>query len=124
MLSLVLDIYQGTEEAEFEIKLRNIGTKTWAQDSKLLVDDSSDIHIDDIILSQQEPNEEKSYKITLKNLENYLVGEYKILFHFCSGGRIYGDKIIATIKIKKIINEIIEIEECVDEISEFKETNK
>ena len=114
ILNLVFDIDEGTEEFKFEINLRNIGSKAWGQESKLIVDDSSDVHIDDVILNQQKPNEEKSYMITLENLNNYPVGEYKILFYFCSGGRIYGDEIVATIKKKEKINKIIEIKECTD----------
>ena len=115
-------IYQGTEETNFEIYLRNIGTKTWAQDSKLLVDPSSKCKTYDVILAPQKPDEERSYKIIVKDLKNYIAGDYKIVFNFWSGGRIYGEKIVAIIRIKEKDNKKNEIDENIDKINEFRET--
>ena len=68
---LIVNIYQGTEEANFEINLRNIGKKAWAKDSKLLVDLSSECKTNDVILKPQKPDEERVYKINVKDLKNY-----------------------------------------------------
>ena len=115
-------IYQGSEEAKFDIYIRNIGSKTWAQDSKLIIDESSNCITDEIVLAPQKPNEERNYKITVKHLQNYPAGEYKVIFLFWSGGKIHGEKIIALIKIKEKDNTTKEIDENIAKIQEFRET--
>ena len=115
-------IYQGTDVAEFEIYLKNNGAKIWAENSKLIIDKSSDCHSDEIILAQQKPNEERSYKIIVKDLSNYPVGEYKAVFSFWSGGKIYGEKITAIVKIIEKKKKKSEIDEYMDKIQEFRDT--
>jgi hypothetical protein len=116
-------IYEGTEEAQFEIFLKNNGNKTWAPDSKLINDPDSSFVTDVILLAQQKPNEERSYKITVKNLGKYPDNDYKIIFHFYSGGKIHGEKITALVQIKeKDKDKKSEVEEYNDKIKEFRET--
>ena len=113
-------IYVGTDEAKFEIYLRNIGDKPWANDSTLKIDKSSDCTTDEIKLEPQKPNEERSYKIIVKDLKNYPAGDYKIIFLFWSGGKINGEKIVAIIKIKEKDDEKNEIEENIGKIKDFR----
>jgi hypothetical protein len=115
-------IYEGTEEVQFEIFLKNNGNKTWANDSKLIIDPSSSFVTDVVLLAQQKPNEERSYKITIKNLGKYPDGEHKVIFLFYCGGKIRGEKITALVKIREKDNKKSEIEEYSDKISEFRET--
>ena len=122
--NLSVNMYQGTEETNFEINLKNIGAKTWAKDSKLLVDSSSKCKTDDVILAPQKPDEKRSYKIIVKDLKNYVPGDYQIIFNFLSGGRIYGEKIVAVISVKEKDNKKNEIDENIDKINKFKEIFK
>ena len=119
---LTVYIYKGTDEAEFEIFLRNNGTKTWGADSKLKNDRTSPLKTDDILLAQQMPNEERGYKTVIKNLGNLKEGEYKTFFFFYTNGKIRGEKIIAMVKIKEKDNKKNEIEENMDKINEFRDT--
>ena len=119
---LTVYIYEGTEDAEFEIFLRNNGTQTWAEDSKLINDPSSFLKTDIILLAQQKPNEERGYKTVIKNLGRYADGEYKAIFLFYTKGKIRGEKITAMVKIKEKDNKKSEIEENMDKISEFRDT--
>ena len=119
---LTVYIYTGTESAEFEIFLKNSGDKKWPDDSKLIVDNNSDLFPEEVRLDAQKPNEEKSYKVTLKDLEGKAAGEYNIYFSFHSGGKIYGERIHALIKIKEKDDEKNEIDENIDKINEFRET--
>ena len=119
---LSVNIYKGTEEAQFEIFLKNSGDKTWAPDSKLINAPESAFITNVILLAQQKPNEERSYKITVKNLGKYPANEYKIIFLFYSGGKIHGEKISALVKIKEKGNKKREVEKYSDTIKEFRET--
>ena len=119
---LTVYIYEGTEEAEFEIFLKNNGKKTWASDSKIINDPSSSLKTNDIDLAQQKPNEERGYKVVIKNLGRKPNGEYKIIFLFYTNKNIIGDKITAMVKIKEKDNEKSEMEENMDKILEFRDT--
>ena len=119
---LTVYIYEGTEEAEFEIFLKNNGKKTWASDSKIINDPSSSLKTNDIDLAQQKPNEERGYKVVIKNLGRKPNGEYKIIFLFYTNKNIIGDKITAMVKIKEKDNEKSEMEENMDKIIEFRDT--
>ena len=120
---LTVYIYTGTENAEFEIFLKNSGDKQWPDDSKLIVDNNSDLFPEEVRLDAQKANEEKQYKVTLKDLEGKAAGEYNIYFSFHSGEKIYGERIHALIKIKEKENdEDKEIEKYIDKINEFRET--
>ena len=120
---LTVYIYAGTEEAEFEIFLRNVGDKKWADDSKLIIDQNySDLFPEEVHLDAQKSKEERSYKVTVKDLGRYNTGEYKIVFLFYSGGKIHGEKITALIKIKEKDDQKSEIDENIDKINEFRET--
>ena len=122
--SKLLSIYinKGSEEVNFEINLKNNGEKTWDNDAKLLIDPSSNCKVDEVILSPQNPNEEKSYKVKVKDLKNYSVGDYKVIFSFYSGGKIHGEKIVAIIRIKEENDINNEIAENIDKIHEFRDT--
>ena len=119
-------IYVGIDEAKFDIFLRNNGTKTWAEDSKLIKDVSSPLSTDEISLAKQKPGEEKSYKIVIKDLKNYPAGKYKAIFLFHTNGEVRGEKIIAIVNIKekddeKNDNEKNDNEEYIDEINNFRD---
>ena len=119
---LTVYIYEGTEDAEFEIFLKNNGKKAWTSDSKLICDRSSQLKTEEIFLAQQKPNEERGYKIVIKNLGTLPNGEYKIIFLFHTNQKEIGDKITAMVRIKENDNEKSELEENMDKIIEFRET--
>ena len=97
--NLILDLREGTEEAEIQIQLRNNGNIDWNEDTKLKVIEPSDIKIDDIKLEPQKPNDVKYYTIQFKDLINLEIKEYTVLLVFCSEGKNYGDVIIIKINI-------------------------
>ena len=117
-------IYQGSDEAKFELYLKNTGTKTWAPDSKLIIDRTSDCITNELILAPQKPNEERGYSVTVKELHNYPVGNYNVIFSFWSDGNVHGEKIQALIKIKEKENIESEIAENLDMIKKFRENYK
>jgi len=121
--SMYLSVYisLGSDEAKFEIYLKNNGTKTWAPDSKLKIDKTSDCTVDEVILAPQKPNEERSYSITVKDLHNYPAGDYNVIFLFWSNGNYHGEKIQAVIRIKEKENIESEIAEYIDKIKEFRD---
>ena len=119
---LTVYIYEGTDEAEFEIFLRNNGTKIWGADSKLIIDPSSFLKTDIISLAPQKPNEERGYKTVIKNLGRYADGEYKVIYLFYTEGKIRGEKITAIVKIKEKDNKKSEVEENMEKINEFRDT--
>ena len=73
---------------------KNDGKKQWYNFTILKNDISSDFNIPDIILEPLKPNEEKNYKITVKNIEHYQSGKYNAVFVFESGGMVVGNKLI------------------------------
>ena len=114
-------IYQGTDEANLELIVKNNGDKTWHENTKFKVLDTSDIKADDIILSPQKPEEQKNYFINFKNLSQYPAGEYQASLVFFSNGKICGDKLVFKIKIREHNNNN-EIKENLKTIKEFRDT--
>ena len=115
-------INKGTEEVNLELIVKNNGDKTWHENTKFKILDSSDIKTNDIILNPQKPEEEKSYFLTFKNLSKYPEGDYRVDLVFCSNGKICGDKLPIKIKIKDYSSQNNEIKENMDKIKEFRET--
>ena len=58
----------------------------------------------------------------VNNLSGYDIGEYKLVFLFWSGGRIYGENITAMIKIIEKDDKKTEIDNNIEKIQEFRET--
>ena len=119
---LTLYIYEGTKEDKLNIILNNNGNKAWPNDTKLKIIEPSDFELDDITLKSQRPGEEKTYYIKFKNLENYKPGIYQANLAFCCNGEIYGEKLVARVKINKLNDTNKEIEENMDKINEFRTT--
>ena len=115
-------IYHGTDEAKFELMIKNNGDKIWPEKTKFKFLDSSEFTAEDITLNNQKPNEIKNYFVIIKNLKNYSVGEYKASLLFCVGEKIYGEKLILRIKIKEKDETNKKIKENIDKINEFRET--
>ena len=115
-------IYKGTDEVKLELMIKNNGNKIWPEKTKFKFLDSSEFTAEDITLNNQKPNEIKNYFVTIKNLKNYSVGEYKASLLFCVGEKIYGEKLILRIKIKEKDETNKKIKENIDKINEFRET--
>jgi hypothetical protein len=114
-------IYQGTEEVKLEIVLKNNGNKIWHENTILKILDSSDLTANDIILSPQKPEEQKTYFVTFKNLGKYSPGEYQANLIFCSDGKRCGETLPIKIKIKEFNSQQNEIKENLDKINEFRD---
>ena len=95
-------IYEGENEAEIKIILKNNGNISWPKDkSKLIFDRDSQINGDEIRLESQKPGEQKSYRIIFKQLKNNIPGEYLSFIWFYVNENFYGQKL----KLKAIIKE-------------------
>ena len=115
-------IYEGTDEADINVALKNNGNLPWPKkETKLIYDKKSSFVYEDIILDPQEPNEEKNYKISFKNLKNFSIGEYKFILWFCVKGEKINDPIPLRIFVKEQNNNN-DLKENMDKISEFRET--
>ena len=88
----------------------------------MIYDNESFIIGDEIILQPQNPGEENTYNIIIKNLRNFGIGEYQLYLWFYANGEKFGDKLNVKIIIIKQKNEdILEIEENLEKIKEFRE---
>ena len=96
---LISNIKEETDETEIKIELKNNGTLTWNEDTKLKMVEPSDIKIDDIILKQQNPEEVNTYTISFNKLKNLQAKEYQTCLGFYSEGKNFGDKIVIKINI-------------------------
>ena len=119
---LTFYIYEGTKEKTVEILLKNNGNKTWPKNALFKLDKSSNLLIDDIILSQQKPGEEKNYFAVFRNLDTYTSGQYQANFIFYFNGEIYGEKLPVKIIIKNKNKENTELEKYKDIIKDFRDT--
>ena len=88
----------------------------------MIYDNESFIIGDEIILQPQNPGEEKTYNIIIKNLKNIGIGEYQLFLWFYADGEKFGDKLTVTIIIKQKNEDKLEkIEENIEKIREFRE---
>ena len=106
---LSTNIYEGEDEAEIKIILKNNGNISWPKDkSKLIFDRDSQINGDEIRLEPQRPGEQKSYRVIFKLLKKYIPGEYLSFIWFYANGDPFGQKLkLKIIIMKKKINEIM-----------------
>ena len=115
-------IYEGTDEAKIEVKIKNSGTFDWPQGrAKLIFVENSQVKGDDIVLDpQKSDNTEKAYQVTIKNLKTLKEGQYESYIAFEIDGRIIGEKLVLRVNIKKKQEED-DIEKYMDKIKEFRE---
>jgi hypothetical protein len=121
---LSTEIYQGAKEAKIDIILKNKGNEIWPMNNtKLIIDKSSStLTLDDIVLEPQKPGEQKNYCAIFKGISGISPGEYKSYLSFCVNNEIIGEKLVLTVKIKKKDKTMIEIEENIDKINEFRKS--
>ena len=114
-------IYEGTDEANIEVIIKNNGTLDWPQGgAKLIFVENSQVKGDDIVLDpQKSDNTEKAYQVTIKNLKTLNEGQYESYVAFEIEGRIIGEKLILRVKIKKKQED--DIDKYMDKIKEFRE---
>ena len=115
-------IYEGTEQCEFKILLKNNGNVKWPEKkTKLIFDESSQITGDNITLLSQNVEEEKEYIVNFENLGNLKKGEYKAYLLFNVKGKNIGDKLTLIINVKEK-DEMTELEKHKNKIEEFRNT--
>ena len=96
----ILEIFDGTEQANFEITLKNNGDEVWPKDkTKLSFDNESDLTDKDIELDPQMPGEEKNYSIIFTGLGDKNLGEYISNLCFFIKDKQIGEKLTLKIKI-------------------------
>ena len=123
MINLIEYIYEGTQQLNMKIILKNNCKEKWPKDNtKLIFDKNSQITGKDIILSEQNIGEEKEYLINLKHLEKLKAGDYRAFLAFNVEGKNYGEKITLLVKIRKREKKDNEIDKYIDKIKEFRIT--
>jgi len=99
---LKIEIGEGEDEANIGVVLKNNKSNKWPMnDTKLTLDNNSNIDGDDVVLEPQGFNQQKKYTFKLKGLSKSPKGEHKIYLFFRVNGEQYGDKIMVTIIIKE-----------------------
>ena len=122
IINLSAFIYEGTDDANIEIILKNNGDQPWPKDkTKLIYDKESYSMGKDIILNPQNPGEEQKYVIIINNLGKCPSGEYKFFMYFCVDSKIFGEKLSFRVIIKEENKNKIEIKEHFEKIKEFRE---
>ena len=123
ILNLSVYMYKGTENAQFNIILKNNGIKNWPQGiSKLIFDKSSNFTSNPIILKPQKPGEQNSYEVNFNGLSKYLAGEYKSYLLFCVNNNIFGEKLLLRVIIKEKNEPKNDIDKYIDKINEFRDS--
>ena len=123
IISLSAYIYEGTQEANIDIILKNNGDYSWPLNSTKLICDKKESNFigNEIMIDPQKPGEEKKYKVTITNLENSPKGEYKTYYWFYINGKHIGEKLTLRINIKEENKIENEIEQNMEKIKEFRE---
>ena len=120
-INLVAYVYEGTEIASLEVKLKNNGTKNWPNNTTYLEFLSkSQVKGDKVILNPQKIGEEKIYDIKFKNLENLKDGEYESYVKLNVDGQNYGDELKLKIKIVQKPGSDDEMENYLDLIKKMR----
>ena len=102
--------------SKFEIKLKNNGSKTWYENSKLKLIGPED-SIANIILEPQEPGSIRKYPINFSDfLKTCVNGEYRVYLEFYSNRNNYGERL----EIKVIIDKNEEIIKHINKIKSFR----
>ena len=103
------EIYEGKNQTNIIITLKNDGRFQWPEDNTKLVFDQNDkFKYNDIELQPQKPEEERSYDIELSELRNIKAGHYELNLSLFINGKPCGKKITLSIIIKsKYDNKLI-----------------
>ena len=96
----ILEFFEGTEQANFEITLKNNGNEAWPENkTKLSFDNESELRNEDIVLAPQIPGEEKIYSIKFTGLGDKDLGEYLSNLGFFINDKQIGEKLTLSINI-------------------------
>ena len=120
--NLISYIYEGTEETEIELVIKNNGSKDWPKNkAKLRFDINSDIFGEEVVLEPQKCGEKLKYKVKFKKLESNKEGEYKSYLNFIISGKKIKEKLDLRIIIKKKENPYDEFKHYMEEIMHFRQ---
>ena len=125
ILHLASYIYEGTEESNIEIDLKNNGEYSWPLNSiQLICDKEASFKGKEIRINPQKPGEKRKYNIILTNFGKLSIGEYKSSFTLYINGKQVGEKL--TLRIKVIENNSLknEIEQNMEKINEFRDLSE
>jgi hypothetical protein len=114
-------IYEGTEEVEIELTIKNNGPNWPKNSAKLKFELNSEIFGDEVVLESQKNDEVRKYEVKLKKLGNLKEGEYRAYLRFNINGEKIGEELILTVKIKKKEDPDAEIKKYIEQIDEFRE---
>ena len=114
-------IYEGTEETDIKLRIKNNGNKDWPEKKvKLKFEIRSNIIGEGLTLKAQKCGEEITYQVKFKNLKSYQVGEYKSYITFNINGKKIGEELSLRIIIKKKENPDDKIKQNMEEIMNFR----
>ena len=102
--NLAAYIYEGEDESQIDLSIKNNGTLDWPKDkAKLVFAKNSEVFGDNVILNAQKCGEEVKYKVKFNNLKDYKENEYKSYLRFEVNGEIIGEELALKNVIKAII---------------------
>ena len=100
------EIYEGKNQTNIKISLKNNGKSAWPEDNtKLVFDKDSKFIYNDIQLQPQKSEEERSYNIELSELSNVKAGKYDFYLSFLINGNPYGNRLTLSIIVKSKDND-------------------
>ena len=106
------EIYEGKNQTNIKITLKNDGRFPWPEDNTKLVFEKSDkFKYNDIELQPQKPEEERSYDIELSDLRNIKAGNYELNLQLFINRKPCGNKITLSIIIKSKYDDKLIIEQ-------------
>ncbi len=101
-LDKIIEIYEEQKDVSINITLKNNKNLVWPKGkTKLVFKVGSELIGDDINLEPQRYNEEKTYKIKIKEIDEYPTGQYKCILLFEVNEVRYGEEINFQINIKE-----------------------
>ena len=110
------EISEGEKDLSIDITLKNNKNTVWLEgETKLVFSTASELQGEDINLEPQGYNEQKTYKINIKGIEEYPCGSYNCKISFEVDGEQYGDEINFQIIIKEKNKDL-------DKINNFRKT--
>ena len=102
------EIYEGKNQTNIKILLKNNGRFTWPQDkTKLVFDKDSKFIYNDIQLQEQKPEEERSYNVELGGLRNVKEGKYDFYLLLFINGIPHGKRLTLSIIIKSKTDDML-----------------
>ena len=98
---LSVSIYEGSQQAQINIIIKNNGNVEWTNQTLLIPAKNSQIKCNYIKLKPLKPKEQSMVTITFDDLKNYPANSYSSIFLFTVDEKVYGNPIKLIVNIIK-----------------------